>query len=272
VSDWVMAGGGGRHDNTIAAGTGSDYGVTVTTSATANTKGAYAQLTASLATAARGGFVWSVSSTTGVFDHGFDLAIGAAGSETIVVPDLFFPSSANVANDLWIPMQLPSGVRVAVRGQSKTGSKTSLHSVRPVALGWLPSEMPQRCETLGFTAGTTAAVSVTPSATANTKGSFATIGTTTIDWRYLIVNLGYLQGGARTASTGRLDVAVGAGNTVIIPDIRFLNTNTTQRPVMPWVVGPFPCSIPSGTAVSCAASASAASALAVGVTITGFGG
>lgn len=272
MSDWVMAGGGGQWNNSIVDATGTDYGVTCTTNASANTKGSYAALTASLPISTQGGFWWHISTTTGVFDHSFDLAVGAAASEKIVVPDLFLAATAEICNSFYIPLELPAGARVSVRGQSTTGAKTSAHSISPFNPGWLSTETPQRSESLGVTtAANTRGMSVTPSATADTKGSWATIGTTTFDWHWMLIMLGYQQSTSRTGSNCRLDIGRGAGPTVILPNLRYRNCNTTQEPVRPRFIGPFQVSIPSGVSLSARSQASAASALAIDVTLTGFG-
>ena len=272
MSDWVMAGGGGQWNNSIVDGTASDYGATCTTNASANTKGSYTALTTSLPISTQGGFWWHITTTVGAIDHSFDLAVGAAASEKIVVPDLFFAGSAEISNSFYVPLELPAGARVSVRGQSTTGTKTSLHSISPFNPGWLPTETPQRAESLGVTtSAATHGVSVTPSATADTKGSWATIGTTSFDWHWMLVLIGFQQSVARTGSNARLDIGQGAGPTVILPNLRYRNCNTTQEPVRPRMLGPFQVSVPSGVSMSARNQASAASALAIDVTLTGFG-
>lgn len=275
MSDWVFAGDGGRLSASIVDGTATDYGVSVATNASANTKGNYASLTSSLPIAAQGGFWWDISTTAGVFDYSFDLAIGTAGNEKIIVPDMFFSGAAEVNRSIFMPLQIPSGVTVRARGQSTTGTKASLHAITPVGLGWLGSEVPQRCESLGVTTSSaTHGVSVTPSATINTKGSYAVIGSPTIDYRYLLVILGYQLSGVRTSSNARLDIAIGAGGSeqVILPNLRYRNCNTTQEPVRQLFLGPFPVGIPAGASISARCQADAASALAIDVAVLGFGG
>jgi len=275
VSDWVFGGDGGRESASIVDGTATDYGVSVATNASANTKGNYASLTSSLPIAAQGGFWWNISTTVGAFDFSFDLAVGTAGNEKIIIPDMFFAGSAEVNRSIFMPLQIPAGSTVRARGQSTTGTKASLHSVTPVGLGWLGSEMPQRCESLGVTtSAATHGVSVTPNATINTKGSYAAIGTSNFAYRFLLVILGFQLSGARTGSNARLDIAVGTAGSeqVILPNLRYRNCNTTQEPVKQMFLGPFPVGIAGGTSISARCQADQASALAIDVALLGFGG
>ena len=115
-----------------------DYGLntgttrgTASTGGAANVKGAYAQITAStnedLKTLmiAPGSAGDSTLSDEGVL---FDIAIGAGGSEQIILPDILFYMS--ITSDMitpfayTIPVQIPAGSRIAVRHQSFFGSKT----------------------------------------------------------------------------------------------------------------------------------------------------
>lgn len=104
--------------------------------ATANTKGAYAQLSAS-STAFRGFFLAvgpssNTTSTTGTPLWALDIAFGSAGSEIVVVPDLQLmgaTTSAAVVPSLpstlgYFPIPIPAGIRVAARAQCSSNTAT----------------------------------------------------------------------------------------------------------------------------------------------------
>ncbi len=115
----------------------STQGTTIDPGATAGTKGAYAQLTASTTRDYAGLFFAfdALNVTTGTTNNtdGFeiDVAIGAAASEVIIVPDIhvlkeymstvvgFQPKCSEI---FWAP--IPSGTRVAVRCQCSTNTAT----------------------------------------------------------------------------------------------------------------------------------------------------
>lgn len=101
----------------------------LTASATINTKGAYTQLVASTARDYAGFYLRPTfpSSGTGVQHNLFDVAIGAAGSEQVVVPNIQCGSTSKPATPqflgpFWVP--IPAGTRVAARTQSDTASST----------------------------------------------------------------------------------------------------------------------------------------------------
>lgn len=109
---------------TYGANTTDSGGVSVDPGGTANTKGAYSELTSSttydhraliLAIGEQNNFVRSSS--------GFriDLAVGAGGSEQIIIPDILMAQSAG--GDNFMPRSfhfrthIPAGSRIAVRAQ-----------------------------------------------------------------------------------------------------------------------------------------------------------
>lgn len=109
---------------TVSIGTASTPAMTnIDPGATANTKGAYTQLVASLASDIRAiQIVTGKTSTPATStDWKVDFAIGASGSEQIIVPDYYVsqPTTTSfipqpVVSPI-IPMSIPAGTRVAAR-------------------------------------------------------------------------------------------------------------------------------------------------------------
>lgn len=112
---------------TYGADTADSGGVSVDPGAVGNTKGAYSELAASLtydtkaiilAIGEQNNFVRSTSGQR------LDLAVGAAASEVIVIPDILMQVGA--AADQYMPrsfhfrLNLPAGSRVALRAQAST--------------------------------------------------------------------------------------------------------------------------------------------------------
>jgi hypothetical protein len=107
-------------------------GTTITCGA-ANTKGSYAQLTASTSRDYMG-FIISIDGlNAGLAQTGsdilVDLAIGAGGSEVNIVPNFTVPIAGTasgmqgiVPSDIF-PINIPSGTRIAARAQSATASR-----------------------------------------------------------------------------------------------------------------------------------------------------
>lgn len=119
---------------TYGANTGTSGGISIDPGGTINTKGSYVQISASLTNPARwivlmiGNQANAARANTANNSWTFDVAIGAAGSETIVIPDIILGAGAVesvvVPYLISLPFALPSGVRVAVRAQCTINDAT----------------------------------------------------------------------------------------------------------------------------------------------------
>jgi hypothetical protein len=163
---WLPVSTGPQVVETFAVGTTDT--VTVTGGATAHTKGAYTQLIASTANDAYGLWLWARGTAVNAGDGRclIDIAVGPAGSESVVLPDLnFAAASANATQPrlMFIPIYIPKGSRVAARCQRETASGT-------VSLGWLLEEQPMWPGTVGQV-GTSYGVDA-----ANSRGVIITTG------------------------------------------------------------------------------------------------
>src|SRR5262245_26983065 len=93
-------------------------GRTVTAAGSANVKGSFSQLIAVTAADISMLGVTITGATTGVAgaeSASVDIAIGAAGSEIIVIPDIVVSSANTVvgqfASHILVPLQIPAGTR-----------------------------------------------------------------------------------------------------------------------------------------------------------------
>jgi hypothetical protein len=90
-----------------------------------NTKTAYTEMTASLARDITCLMVITNDFSSSTCSHLYDIAIGAAGSEQIIIPNI--PGAAGttytqVASTWLFPCRILAGTRIAVRGQASSGS------------------------------------------------------------------------------------------------------------------------------------------------------
>lgn len=112
----------------------SNYGTAVNPGATPNTKGAYAQITAST-TADLAGFALFIdaqgttSGTTGSVTWLIDIAVGASGSEVVVLPNLFVMGASGAGFSTiyapevpYLPLQIPAASRISVRAACTTAN------------------------------------------------------------------------------------------------------------------------------------------------------
>lgn len=126
-ADSAFGGVSGSAIDTFGFNASVTLGTALDPGATANTKGAWAQLVASTP-AAIAGIVASFDTqgrTTGTsnIDYLFDIAIGASGSERIILPNYYnFMTGAGLATLITVsdlmPLAIPAGSRIAARCQS----------------------------------------------------------------------------------------------------------------------------------------------------------
>lgn len=107
-------------DNTVDSG-----GVSVDSGGVANTKGSYSQIVATTTYAVSSIIVAIGNQRNGVRSSQswlMDIAIGAGGSEQVIVPNLVFNASTSpdivTPQYYYLPLTIPEGSRIAVRTQS----------------------------------------------------------------------------------------------------------------------------------------------------------
>lgn len=202
-------------------------GVQVITPVAPNTKGSYAEIAASLTvtTTAITVNVNEVAGGSGLQTL-FDIATGAAGSETVVVPDLATDQSETrgifVAGPL--PIEIPVGTRVACRGQcSGAGTLSMRVCVTCISAGGMRGLT--SLTAYGIDAATSGGTSIDPGGTANTKGSYTAITASTSNLTQWMMAV-FTGGGEATrgliSNIWAVDIATGAGGaeTVLWSDLR----------------------------------------------------
>lgn len=121
--------------DTYGYNTATSLGTAIDPGAVANTKGAYAQITAST-NRDHYGLIIAIdqhNNSAGATQNWLmDIAIGLSGSETIVIPNLTCAGTSSAIDILpmvrgIIPLQIPAGTRIAVRSQcSSTAAATRI--------------------------------------------------------------------------------------------------------------------------------------------------
>lgn len=113
---------------TYGAATATSDGTAVDPGTTINTKGAWTQITASCERIEW--LVWIIQNDANTAMTNmiwrWDLGIGAAGAEKVVIPDLLGAATSGVDNiqqgALSFPLQVPRGQRIAARAQSNNAT------------------------------------------------------------------------------------------------------------------------------------------------------
>lgn len=264
---YPVAGGGdwpaGVEGHRIAAYTpgASSSPPALTAGTPAHTKGAYATLIASTPFDAEGIF-FNPGGGGANLKLLLDLAIGAAGSEQVIVPDILWHTGASDTGGsawIYIPIAIPAGTRLAARCQSQTAGAQVTAGIYVVGAGWLQGAPLGVVDAYGVDAAATNGTRIDPGATANTKGAYTQIvASTTRHYRYLLVGIGYRLATLAADQNWLLDVAIGAAaaEQVIIPDLFWRGTAVTDSFPGPQVYGPFPVDIPAGTRLAARAQSS----------------
>lgn len=235
-----------------AVSSSATSGTTLTANASANTYGNYSQLIAATAYDASGMLIAiSNGSVSTNAQYAVAIAIGAAASEVVIIPNLIFNlRTALTWFSVFIPIGVPAGTRLSAKVQSPTGAATC-----EIAIELCDSDYDMTpyglLQDYGTAIGTTRGTQLDPGAVANTKGSYAQLAaSTTYDINWLLV---FVSGGAGViaAQEWLMDIAVGAAASekIILSNLLF-EAGATNPGITTPLVGAFKIKVPSGTRLS----------------------
>jgi hypothetical protein len=201
-------------------------GVVVTAAGSTNTKGSYAQIAASAS---------FTSNYVSMFTHGgtatdgleflFDLAIGAAASEVVIVANTMVEETGTQDAGkfgIWmIPLAIPSGSRIAARCQCSTASATCRIALTLNGAGAIPG-VPSYTS-YGVNLSDSGGTAVDPGVTIDTKGAYAQMTASTSAVTQALTLMNTIGGNlVPQLAIWAIDIATGAGGAevVLIPDLR----------------------------------------------------
>jgi hypothetical protein len=251
-------------------------GARITSSASANTKGSYVELSAATGIDTDGFYFYVVAGSANA-DFLIDVAIGASGSEVDILSNLLCssPSNNNEAPfEVYVPLPIPAGSRMACRCQSSdSGAFVTVCGV--IARGGMFEAMRMsRATTYGANTSDSGGVSVDPGGTSETKGSYSEISAAiTNPIRYAIICAGAQNNGVRTSMTHAVDIAYGgAGSeTIIVPDINLRQIAASFDTIQPaWLPRFFDLDAGQRLAARQAASANDATDRLLDIAVVGF--
>lgn len=250
MPDLPTIGGG---PSVVASDPTGSIGISVAAGGSANTKGAWTELIAS--TDVDG--AWLLMTITGGNSsraYLFDIGIGAASSEVVLLPNLYFELIANgAANfDAWlIPVAIPRGSRVSVRCQSTTASALMFIGLNVISS---PIDSPpalRAMEACGVVTGSTTLTPIDPGGTANTDSAWVElIAATGFSYRWMAVCFGHGLAVMSVACQYLVDIGIGgSGSEVAIINDIYVRSATTADLAMPKALQ-FPVAIPAGSRIS----------------------
>lgn len=250
---------GGASFEDPGSNTGTSQGTTVTNAGSTNTKGSYTQLIAATAADAYG-IVVTMGGVSSANPYLVDIAVGAAASEVVIIPNLQWQqSNGNLYASYFFPIFIPSGSRIAARSQGGTASATIVVSTTLIeGRSQLVNREISTATAMGIvSSGASNGTAVTASGSTNTKGSYAEIvSSTAADFRYFVVSIE--RGSLSSVASFLVDIATGAGGseTVLIPNMHYVADGSSNNMTMPV---PMPLFLPAGTRIAARCQCSVAS-------------
>jgi hypothetical protein len=146
---------------------GDNYSYPAASSGTpggANTKGAWVQVLAACPIDADGFLLGFANNTGSPCDFLVDIGIGGAGSEVVLIPDLYLRANVNdqLGEKMFVPMAIPAGTRIAARCQNNTGSGNGpAPQVIPVKTGMDGVGGFQKCTAMGVVSASSRGTNIT---------------------------------------------------------------------------------------------------------------
>jgi hypothetical protein len=250
--------------------TSGAVGGTVVTAGAVNTKGAYAQLVAATTYAAEG--IMVVATTKGTADYLIDIAIGAAASEQVVVPNIAASGATYLSRVYFFPVKIPAGVRVAARSQASTASAAISVHIGLVSSGFLGIPGYHRVEALGANTTDSGGGALTAPGVINTMSAWAQIGgATAFPYKWIVPSIGDQAITARTSGQRYMfEVGIGAGGaqSLLIPGIP---AGTSSTSFADSGRCGFPINVPAGSSLWGRYSSSALTTLGADLILYGCG-
>lgn len=242
-------GGGGPEPSTSgsAAAPATTDGISVTPSATAHTKGSWTELVASTSSAVDFVILGFRGPTVSYL---VDIGTGGAGSETVLISNLLVLCRDFVhVNQIPLPVEIPTGTRVAARCQARLASQAAIKVGLTMLHGG--SAVGTAVQSYGANTADSGGTQVDSGGAANTKGSWSELtASTTATTKALMVAVAKPDFHTNQGSTPlwRVDIGTGAAasESVLIPDLFFSADTTLDMPMCPYV-GPLPVEVASGT-------------------------
>lgn len=190
---------------------------------TANTKGNFVQLVASTTYDATGFFISTHLWHTSYLETAIDIAIGAAGSEQIILPDVM---AANIASGgrttrAFFPIAIPAGTRISARSQANAGSMSPYVLLTLANLGSTALQQANKATAYGFNSASTRGTQyVTSGASTNVKGAWQELtGSTSTDHSGIVLYEHNYTGVIDNACLTDFGIGAAGSEVVVVPNL-----------------------------------------------------
>jgi hypothetical protein len=232
----------------------ASMGINVTGSSIANTKGSFVEMIASTASAATGIIVTFHRALTATQQFMlFDLAIGAASSESVIIPNIpIVIKNAESNASYFFPIAIDAGTRISMRHQHSAVVVTTLAvSVTLLSGGSAPTATAVQNYGADTAVSSGTRIEGDAASAIHTKTAWAELTPSTSD----DISLAYFCMAAGTPNSSNsteflVDFATGgAGSEVVLAENLAISTDVNTR-INQAAYGPIPISVPAGTRLS----------------------
>ena len=244
------------------AGT-NDYISNLVPNTTVNTKGNYVEFVSSTPFDSEGLLITFYSLTYGNVDNLFDIAMGAESSEVDIISNILTSQSLSyhLARRYEFPLKIKAGTRISGRSQGEYSGATNFRvSINLLRGSWSYARGFAVCDTYGANTADSGGVNIDPGGTANTKGSWTEIiSSTTRDAKGFNLLVGNGSNFSRTGSAyyWNVDVGIGgSGSEQIIFSNWGMVCHGTSDALFPQTTPFIPVHIPAGSRLSVRAACS----------------
>jgi len=249
MSDWGVGGGGVLTPTDSISSTSLVVAVTPG----AGSKGSYAELISAANNRDgdwNGFWIFLKKNGSGMNNHAVDFAVGAGGSEQVVMADFKYSAKNTVGTTgIFVPLRIPGGTRVSCAIAS-AGTETI--EVQAVGVAGAFSSLPAfgNMDAMGITVSNGDGVDIDPGGTINTKGAYSQIIASTLHhYKHLIVCIGNSDNQGGTLTHHLMDFAVGAASSEQIFAADIAAVASPQELIIPQLQS-FPVDIQQGARIA----------------------
>lgn len=181
MADWPMTADGQRYTGFVTTQSGVSGTAVALPPVTQTKLVTFTTIIASTTTDASGIFIAIPTQTGAAARYFVDVAVGAAGFETVIIPNLYlaYPAAARAGQEVFFPITIPSGTRISARIQSTLNLTAGLQiNVRLMASGLLVTPARSVVTTWGDTTATTNGTIIPVPAAINAYGALVELKVT----------------------------------------------------------------------------------------------
>jgi hypothetical protein len=251
MADWPQLSFGGRMSHAMQAAASGLPSVTLTGGAAHTKAASWSELIASTEHTASAILFQAGNNNWGTQRNYFiDIAIGAAGAEVVLIPDLWVSVSGALAfSQLFlVPVAIPKGARLSARCSCSSASGTATVSCQLFSDDLLRGSPKGPVVMYGGTVANSGGVM--PAVSANAEGAWSQlVAATTFHHSHLMLSAGKLYSDiGMNAERFAVDIGIGASGQEreLITDIPLGSSTALDLP-RPSVVGPIPTRVPKGS-------------------------